>query len=240
MVYNNLISNSGGTISGLTPAFPQTIAPNSSVCFTFTYTSASLSQTAISFTANGNWQDQLNNTANLLTGDSLKSCVCSACDSIDIQASVPQVQAQPADPHLFDITGTVAVSPQSVYAMEFSVVSYAYTATPGGCTAGVDSVEHSGVLIGTGTTVNGSTANLIFGNAPIGNPNVFKILKWVSPSPVAAGTPIPYHLVMGLPGPLPGLDPSCCHIRYRVCLQIRVFYDSCKSCVKTICFEFSH
>jgi len=236
-------SGSGGTISNIIPSFsssnPLIISPNQTGCITFTYQPASLSQTTATFQLNGTWSDQLQNTVNILAGDSLPTCICRDCDSVNIQIQQPQVQMQAADPHLFDITGSVVESPHSVYALEFSVQSFSFTAQPGGC-ATVDGLEHDGMIVGTGTTVNNGTAGLIFGNVPIGNPNVFKVLKWVSSSPVPAGTPIPFDLVMSLPAAASGLDPSCCRIKYHLCLQVKVYYDACRFCTKTICLDFDN
>jgi len=240
VTYTSITSNSGGTISNTNVLPPQvSIGPYAHFCITFTYIPASLSQTTASFTTFGNWNDALHNTANVLSTDSLPSCICRDCDSMNIQILNPQVQMQSADPHLFDITGAVQVNPQSVYAIEFSVQSFSFTATPGGC-AGVDSLEHDGMLVSNGTTVNGSNAGLVFGNAPTGNPNIFKLIKWISSSPVPAGTSIPFDLVIGLPAASGGIDPSCCRIDYRLCLQVKVYYDACRYCTKTICLQFSN
>ncbi|SFV32790.1 hypothetical protein [Thermoflavifilum thermophilum] len=236
--YTSLTSTSGGSISSIS-TLPLTLTPNSTGCLSFTYSPASLSQTSATFQLNGNWSDPLNNTVNILSQDSLPVCICRDCDSMDIQINNPQVQMQATNPHLFDITGAVQVTSHSIYALEFSIQSFSFTAQPGGC-ATVDSVEHDGMIVSAGTTVNGGSSGLIFGNVPIGNPNVFKLLKWVSPSPVLANTPVPFDLVVSLPAASSGLDPSCCQIQYQLCLEVKVYYDACRFCTKTICLQFSN
>ncbi|MBX5438428.1 MAG: hypothetical protein IRZ29_02670, partial [Thermoflavifilum sp.] len=238
--YTSITSSptNAGTISNLTN-LPVYISPNQTACISFTYTPSSLSQATAYFVVHGNWNDALQNTVNILSGDSLPSCICHDCDSMQIQINQTQVQASASDPHLFDITGQVLVNPQAIHALAFSIQSFSFTANPGGC-AVVDSIEHDGMILSSGTTVNGSTANLVFGNAPAGNPNVFKLLKWISSPPVPAGVPVPFHLVVSLPAASSGLDPSCCQIQYQICLEVKVYYDACRYCTRTICLNFSN
>ncbi|WP_146250422.1 hypothetical protein [Hydrotalea sandarakina] len=236
--YTGIVSNSGGTISSIN-TLPLTITPNQTGCISFTYSPANLSQTNVSFTINGTWSDPLNNTVNILSQDSLPTCICHDCDQVRIQVGgQPQVNQQANDPHLYNISGMLSAN-VPIYAVEISVHSFSFTANPGGC-AYVDSVEHDGMIVGNGTTINNTTAGLVFGNAPVGNANVFKDLKWIASSPISAGTMVPINLVVGLPAPANGNNASCCAINYTICFTIRVYYNSCRYCEKTVCLQLSN
>ena len=95
-----------------------------------------------------------------------------------------------------------------------------------------------------GPIINGSTTfqmtNESISGSPLSNDNATKNIKYTSNSPLSG--PIPVNLTLGLPGPISGLDPSCCLIEYRVCIKVYVFYEegNCKSCVFTHCFEFNN
>jgi hypothetical protein len=94
------------------------------------------------------------------------------------------------------------------------------------------------------TTINGSSTLQLSNETVSGssntNNNATKNIKYTSNTPLTGS--IPVNLTIGLPGPISGLDPSCCVIDYTVCIKVKIYYDkdSCKSCVFTHCFNFNN
>ncbi len=175
--------------------------------------------------------------------DELPDCLCDDCEEIELSFDDFSVALNGASGNQFNFNGNINVN-VPIYGIEFQVQSYSYTATPSACTDGVTSIEESGMILMPGTTINGSTALQLANESVSGsassNNNATKNIKYTSTSPLTG--PIPVNLTIGLPGPLSGLDPSCCTIDYTVCIKVKVFYEesNCKSCVFTHCFEFNN
>ncbi|WP_140939584.1 hypothetical protein [Sphingobacterium lumbrici] len=173
--------------------------------------------------------------------DSLPECICEDCKDMILTVDNMQINPVQTAPYAFSFQGGIQVN-QPIYAIEISVLSYQYTASPTACSGGITSLEEAGMLLRPGSSINGSTS-LNFYNAagnPSSNPNASKVVKYISNSALTGN--IPVDLVVGLPGPAAGFDADCCKMDYEVCFKIIVYYDeaNCKSCVFTECFQFTN
>ena len=175
--------------------------------------------------------------------DDLPSCLCNECEEIELSFDDFNITPNGGTGNQFNFNGNINVN-VPIYGIEFQIQSYTYSATPSACTEGVSSIEESGMILMPGTTINGSTSLQLFNEIASGsassNNNATKNIKYTSNSPLSG--PIPVNLTIGLPGPISGLDPSCCVIEYTVCIKVKIFYEegNCKSCVFTHCFEFNN
>lgn len=163
--------------------------------------------------------------------DELPDCLCDACETMTASFDGFQVTPTVNNASLFAFDGSIVVN-EPVYGVEIQVQSYSYTATPGGCSPGVTSVQSSGMIQPIGSTINGSGS--LQANGPT------KVVRYLDNTPLTG--PIPVHLLIGLPGPLAGLDAECCTIEYKVCLKVSLFYEdgTCKVCTFTQCFQFDN
>ena len=175
--------------------------------------------------------------------DDLPSCICDDCDNIELTFDNFNISLNGSAGNQFNFNGNINVN-VPIYGIEFQIKSYTYSATPSACTEGVSSIEESGMFLMPGTTINGSTSLQLFNETVSGssnsNNNATKAIKYISNTPLTGA--IPVNLTIGLPGPISGLDPSCCEIEYTVCIKVRIFYEdgNCKSCVFTHCFQFNN
>lgn len=175
--------------------------------------------------------------------DELPDCLCKECEDMALTFNNFNISATNGAGNQFSFNGNINVN-VPVYGLEFQVQSYSYTANPSPCTGGVTNIEESGMILMPGTTVNGSSTLQLYNESVSGslfsNNSASKIIKYNSTSALTGA--IPVNLNIGLPGPLQGLDASCCKITYTVCIKVKVYYDEakCKSCVFTHCFEFTN
>ena len=175
--------------------------------------------------------------------DELPECICDECEEIELSFEDFNISLNGATGNQFNFNGNINVN-VPIYGIEFQVQSYAYSASPSACSEGVSSVEESGMLLMPGTTINGSTSLQLVNETASGsassNDNATKNIKYTSNSALTGA--IPVNLTIGLPGPISGLDPSCCVMEYTVCIKVKVFYEesNCKSCVFTHCFTFNN
>ena len=173
----------------------------------------------------------------------LPDCLCDDCDDIDLSFNNFNIKPNGSAGNQFNFNGNLNAS-VPIYGIEFQIQSYSYTANPGPCTSGVSSVEESGMFLMPGSTINNSTSLQLFNETISGNMstnnNATKDIKYTSGSALTGA--IPVNLTIGLPGPISGLDPSCCIIDYEVCIKVIIFYEdgSCKSCDFTHCFQFNN
>lgn len=246
--YNTFTAPAGGSISGIFPLLPATIAAGANKTFTFTFIPATFSQTSISVGCYGVWQDAMNNTANLQVNVPLPPCLCKDCKQGDILVSAINV-VPGTPPGVFGLTGNLTTNMSSgpITGIEFQVQSVSFSATPSTCSNGVSSVETSGVFLRPASTVNGSTGLVYFNETvsssippPPTNNNAAKDIKWIGSLPAAST--IPFNLSVGLPGPLPGLNADCCKIKYRVCIRVTVFFgdNQCRACSVNFCKDFNN
>lgn len=175
--------------------------------------------------------------------ENLPDCLCDDCKEVELSFDDFSVSLNQPYGNQFNFNGNINVN-IPVYGIEFQIQSYSYSANPNACSDGVSSVEESGMFLMPGTTINNSSSLQLFNETASGSPNTnnnaTKDIKYTSSSPISG--PIPVNLTIGLPGPLSGLDPSCCVIDYEVCIKVIIYYDenSCKSCVFTKCFQFNN
>jgi hypothetical protein len=175
--------------------------------------------------------------------DELPECICDDCEEIELSFDNFNISLNGASGNQFNFDGDINVN-VPIYGIEFQIQSYSYTANPSACSEGVSSVSASGMFLMPGTTINGSTTFQLVNETASGsassNNNATKNIKYTSNS--ALNGAIPVNLTIGLPGPISGLDPSCCEIEYTVCVKVKVFYEesNCKSCVFTHCFTFNN
>lgn len=175
--------------------------------------------------------------------DELPDCRCSDCEKMTVSFDNFNVTPNGSSGKQYNFTGNLQVN-VPIYGIEFQVQSYGYTAAPNPCSNGVGSIEESGMILMPGTTINGSSTlqlnNETVSGSSTTNNNATKIVKYTSNTALSGA--IPVNLNIGLPGPISGLNPGCCNIKYTVCIQVKVFYDpdNCKSCVFTHCFEFNN
>ncbi|REE80576.1 hypothetical protein BX611_2222 [Lutibacter oceani] len=175
--------------------------------------------------------------------DELPDCICNECEEIELSFNNFNISLNGTSGNQFNFDGDINVN-VPIYGIEFQIQSYSYSASPNACSEGVSSVEESGMLLMPGTTINGSTSLQLFNETASGSPssnnNATKSIKYTSNSALTGA--IPVNLTVGLPGPISGLDPSCCTINYSVCIKVKVFYEesNCKSCVFTHCFNFNN
>lgn len=175
--------------------------------------------------------------------DDLPDCICDECEDVELSFEDYTINMSGNTGNQFDINGNLNVN-VPIYGIEVQIQSYSYSANPSACTDGVSSIEESGMILMPGTSINGSTslqlANETVSGSTNSNNNATKNITYTSLSALTGAIPI--NLTVGLPGPLPGLDPNCCEIDYSVCVKIKVIYDetNCKSCVFTHCFTFNN
>ncbi|HVX52565.1 MAG TPA: hypothetical protein VHB48_20565 [Chitinophagaceae bacterium] len=239
------LTSSGGTISGTTasPSVPGTIISNGSpVTFTGTFNYGGTYPAVVTANINGYQAGNTQLTSSDTEQDSIKICLCTECDKSSV--SFNQVSETPAGSsgNQYNLAGNINVSGlPAVYGIELQIQSYNYTVTPASCSNGVTGIEQSGVFLRPGTTINNSAAIQMFNETVSGgssgtNNNAAKTIKLISTVPLPSSIPI--NLLVGLPGPLAGLNSSCCKMSYNLCLTIKVYYDKdgCKSCTFTYCF----
>jgi hypothetical protein len=178
-----------------------------------------------------------------LNFDELPECICDDCEEIELSFDNFNISLNGTSGNQFNFDGDINVN-VPIYGIEFQIQSYSYSASPSACTDGVTNVETSGMILMPGTTINGSTSlqlvNETASGSPSSNNNATKNIKYTSNSALTGA--IPVNLTIGLPGPISGLNPSCCEINYTVCIKVKVFYEesNCKSCVFTHCFTFNN
>lgn len=173
--------------------------------------------------------------------DSLPDCLCKDCDQMTLNFDPVQINQVPSNTNMFSFTGDIQVN-VPIYAIEFQVLSFNYSADPEPCSGGITTLEEAGMFLRSGSTINNSS-NLSFYTAagdPNNNPHASKVVTYTANNTISGNIPI--HLLMGLPGPLAGFDADCCKMKYEVCFRIVVYYDpsNCKSCVFTKCFQFTN
>lgn len=245
--YLNMFPPTGGVISNLSPATTALtiIAPGSQQVITGDYTLNNAANKCITFkvfasTFITSGSSVTGNSCSSLKDTCLAACLCKDCDNITVNLNSFNT-ATPAGANQFNLSGSISVS-VPVYAIELDVQSYSFSSTPSACTNGVTSLEQSGMLLMPGTTVNNNPVIQVYNENISGssasNNNATKQVKLISTSPITGN--IPLNLLIGLPGPIAGLEPGCCKMQYEVCIRIKVFYDekSCKSCVFTKCIQF--
>ncbi len=171
----------------------------------------------------------------------LPLCICTDCKDAQFTINSPSVSVTNATTGLYTATGNIniiGISP--IYAIEMQVQSYSYSATPATCTNGVSSIENSGVINLSGTTINGSPVSMLnetVSGLPSTNNGVAKNIKIISTSPLPST--MPFNIVFGLPTPLAGLNNDCCKMKFDICLRVKIFYDKdkCNSCSFLYCFS---
>lgn len=169
--------------------------------------------------------------------DTLPNCLCDSCDAV--QTDISNFTATTQN-NSINLNGSLTAN-VPIYGIEVQVVSYSYNAQPNACSAGVASLEQSGMILLGQSSINNSTQlqayNLI--GTP-NNTNATKTVKYMSNGPMNGSIPI--SLDMGLPMPLAGLDAGCCTLNYRVCLQFKVYTERglCTSCTFTTCVDFTN
>ncbi|WP_298368251.1 hypothetical protein [uncultured Lutibacter sp.] len=175
--------------------------------------------------------------------DELPECICDECEEIEVSFDNFNIALNGTTGNQFNFDGDINVN-VPIYGIEFQIQSYSYSANPSACSKGVGNVEESGMILMPGTSINGSTSLQLVNETASGstnsNNNATKNVKYISNS--ALNGTIPVNLTIGLPGPISGLDPSCCEINYTVCIKVKIFYEesNCKSCVFTHCFNFNN
>lgn len=176
-----------------------------------------------------------------LSLDELPECICEECDDLLVEIQDMQITSYNEQANQFEFAGNL-VANQQLYAIEVQVLSFAYSAQPTPCSSGISVLEESGMILRAGTTINASS-DVQFMNStanPNANGNASKIIRYQDSGAMTGN--IPMHIVVGLPGPIAGFDPSCCRLDYEVCFRILVYYDenTCKSCEFIQCFQFDN
>ncbi|PHS64796.1 MAG: hypothetical protein COB12_07720 [Flavobacterium sp.] len=177
------------------------------------------------------------------TFNDLPNCYCNDCDDKTLTLDNLTISSNGTNGNQYTISGNLTAS-TPIYGMEFQIQSIAYTANPSACTKGISSIEESGMFILPGTTINNSTSVRVYKETISGSSNTnnfaTKTIQYKSISPITGS--IPVNLNIGLPGPLQGLDASCCQIEYTVCIKAKIYLEdgNCKSCVFTHCFSFTN
>jgi len=175
--------------------------------------------------------------------DELPDCICDECEDTELSFDNFNISLNGTSGNQFNFNGNINVN-VPIYGIEFQIQSFSYSANPSACSEGISNLEESGMFLMPGTTINGSTslqlANETASGSASSNDNATKNIKYSSNTALTGA--IPVNLTIGLPGPISGLDPSCCVIEYNVCIKVKIFYDdgSCKSCVFTHCFNFNN
>ncbi|MFC2110323.1 hypothetical protein ACFLSU_07120 [Bacteroidota bacterium] len=175
--------------------------------------------------------------------DELPDCICDECEDIELSFDNFTISPNGTSGNQFNFDGDINVN-VPIYGIEFQIQEYTYSASPSACSEGVSNLEESGMILMPGTTINGSTSlelsNETISGSALSNDSATKNIKYSSGSAMSGS--IPVNLTIGLPGPISGLDPSCCTLSYTVCIRVKVFYEesNCKSCVFTHCFNFNN
>ena len=245
---NYIVPFGGNTITNISPA---SIIASTAQSFTISFeliapspvTNFTVTLYAYSYHLNAATNQKVYCDKNfVLTFDNVPDCECKECESVRVLFNDFTTTQSGGSGNLFNIAGNITSS-VTLYGIEIEMQSYSYSAAPSACSNGVTSLEESGMFIIPGTTINGSPVQLfneVASGSSSSNLNASKIIKLSSTS--ALNGNIPLNLLVGLPGPIPGLDKDCCKIRYQVCVKVRVFYDSksCKSCTFVHCFDFNN
>ncbi|MBZ0200204.1 MAG: hypothetical protein K8H86_10075 [Ignavibacteriaceae bacterium] len=238
------INNINGVNSSIalnpSPALTFTIPGNSAHTFTGSFDCVDTSRTISVFVKAESPSDpDIINTESLT--DTL-NCLCNECLSLSVNFNNFAAALSGNAGNQFVITGDIVPS-VPIYGMEVEMQSYSYTANPSPCTNGITNLEESGMFLNPGSTINGTPVQL-FNETASGssntNNNASKIVKFSSTTALSGNIPI--NLIVGLPGPISGLDKECCNISYKVCFKIKLFLDkqSCNSCTFSHCFEFNN
>ncbi len=175
--------------------------------------------------------------------EKLPVCPCTDCDTIALTFDNFNTSAFGTSGYRYNIAGNININ-VPIYQLECQVQSYKYTATPSGCSMGVNYLEQSGMFLRPDTKLNNSTSIIMFNETISGlstsNNNAAKAVKIISTTPITG--PIPVKLTIGIPGPIAGISQGCCKMDYTVCVKVIVFYDAnlCKSCTFTHCFDFTN
>lgn len=245
---NYIVPFGGNTITNISPA---SIIASTASSFTISFeliapspvTNFTVTLYAYSYHLNAATNQKVYCDKNfVLTFDNVLPCECKECENIKVSFNDFNTTPSGSSGSLFNIAGNITSS-VPLYGIEVEMQSYSYSAAPSACSNGITSLEESGMFIIPGTTINGSPVQLFnetaSGSANTNN-NVSKIVKLMSASAMSGN--IPLNLLVGLPGPIPGLNKDCCKIRYQVCVKVKVFYDrkSCKSCTFIHCFDFNN
>ncbi|MGZ3755512.1 MAG: hypothetical protein ACXVAY_16995, partial [Mucilaginibacter sp.] len=236
----------GGGITNLTmsPSIPMSINSGSgnavNITGSFSYTGTTYPTTVIA-KISGNQAGNPLLTSSDTEMDSLKICLCKDCDRSSITFNPTSISPTTSNSNQYNIAGNINVSGlPGVYGVELQVQSYNYTSSPETCTNGVTGTEQSEMFMRPGTTINNASNIQMYNETVSGSSttenNAAKNVKLTSTSPLPNS--IPVNLVIGLPGPIAGLNKDCCKIQYNLCVRIKVFYDkdACKSCEYTYCF----
>jgi len=245
---NYIVPFGGNTITNISPA---SIIASTAQSFTISFeliaqspvTNFTVTLYAYSYHLNAATNQKVYCDKNfVLTFDNVPDCECKECESVRVRFNDFTTTQSGGSGNLFNIAGNITSS-VPLYGIEIEMQSYSFSAAPSACSNGVTSLEESGMFIIPGTTINGSPVQLfneVASGSSNSNLNASKIIKLNSTS--ALNGNIPINLLIGLPGPIPGLDKDCCKINYKVCIKVKVFYDqkSCKSCTFTHCFEFNN
>jgi len=240
------------TASGWSPGsnVTTTIPPNGTITITFqmvqetannTFTLKILARTFVTLD-NHTTGNECSSTKDC----ELPPCYCHDCESAVMTADLVQASQVSGNPHQYNISGTLAINglPQHIQAVEMQVKSYSFSSTPSSCSAGVDILQHSGVIMKPSTTINGIVP--VFSNLTTTNDyNVAKDVKLIiGGAGMTQPASIPFTITMGLPAPLPGMTPECCRMTYTVCFKVIVWYgkspDICRYCQFFFCKTFSN
>jgi hypothetical protein len=244
--YNSLaILTGGGTITGVA-TLPMVITPGNTATVSFNYSPATIGATTVTFRANGNWSDPLNNTVDQAVKVDLPVCYCKDCDNAKLSAENVQVTPVSGNPAQYNIAGGFSFSglPANVQAVEVQVKSFTFNNTPTSCSNGIQAEVQSGMLIKPSTAINNLTP--IFYNVTVSNnTNISKDVKLiVGGSGIPLPASVPFNLTVGVPAPLTGLPANCCKMNYTICFKVLVYYgktvDKCKYCEFTFCKTFSN
>ncbi len=249
--YLNIFPSAGGVISNLSPATTvlTVITPGAQQVISGDYTLNNPANKCINFKVFANTfitsgTSVTGNTCSSLKDTCLIACLCKDCDNMTADFSnFNTTTPAGSNGNQFNLSGSINVN-VPVYGIEIDVQSYNVSSKPTTCSKGITGIEQSGMILMPGTTINNTSVIQLFNETISGssasNNNATKQVKLISTTPITGS--IPLNLLIGLPGPIAGLEPGCCKMEYQVCLRIKIFYDekSCKSCVFTKCFQFSN
>lgn len=224
------VSSGGGSITNITPSLPVTIPAGSSSTITFTY-KPSGPTTSITFQANGNWNDALQNSANLRASkDTLPVCNTTCCS--DMIKTVTQTTVTNGVPY---VTATLKAGNKPIKKVQMELV-YVHAVTAEGCPLCKNRYELWGNIFGLGPIqldgFGGSVGGL--------NDRMGHELTWVKAAGVDMyNTPrtvsFPILLMVSPDQPF----TACCHTDYEYCIRYSFTDTSCVTCDTLICSKIT-
>jgi hypothetical protein len=231
LTMNDILESSSGTISNITPVpasgfTPASLAPNTIHNFQFDFSTPT--NAPVQFTYYGLVDDALKDKPNRNSRneiDSLKypQCPCSACDEIDIKASLSgQIQNNGNGSLAFTVN--LSAGPKKVKKISAELVYFDMKPEDENCLVCNKSSNTFGNFA-TATTTNSNFT----GGVTAGHSAQFNALGNIN---ISSGIPIKFSIN------IPPLV-SCCNATVNFCIRYVITFEDCTVCNLLVCYPYS-